>query len=92
MNSIYADGLRACATLARAAGYPAAEAAEFEGRARRSFAMLATGGIREFYDPRTAEGRVDRPLEVLVREDLHLGPDPARRREAFAVRTRPGGA
>lgn len=35
VNAIYADGLRALGTLCRAAGFPPAEAAEFEARARR---------------------------------------------------------
>lgn len=35
VNTIYADGLRCLGTLCRAAGYPVAEAAEFEARSRR---------------------------------------------------------
>jgi len=40
VNSIYADGLGRLGRLCRAAGYPRAEAEEFEGRARRVTAAL----------------------------------------------------
>src|SRR5919202_251824 len=40
VNSIYADGLQCLGGLCRAAGYPEAEAAEFEHRARRVLAAL----------------------------------------------------
>ena len=40
VNSIYADGLRLLGALCREAGYPIAEAAEFERRARRVLSAL----------------------------------------------------
>lgn len=40
VNTIYADGLACLVKLCRAAGYPAAEAAEFDVRARRVLAAL----------------------------------------------------
>ena len=40
VNSIYADGLQCLGGLCREAGYPPAEAAEFERRARRVLAAL----------------------------------------------------
>ncbi len=40
VNTIYADGLQLLGTLCRAAGYPPAEAAEFERRSRRVLSAL----------------------------------------------------
>jgi glycogen debranching enzyme len=79
VNTIYADGLQCLGGLCRAAGYPPAEAAEFERRARRVLAALEdkcwderTGVFWDLYgyDERRAQTLTFSSLFPLVLESL----------------------
>ena len=71
VNTIYADGLDCLGRLCRAAGYPPAVAAEFEGRARRVAAAL----LDKCWDDRAGVfwdlyGHDERPARTLTFSSL----------------------